>query len=281
MNRRPFLKNLTTLTGALTGLSLTGLSAAFSEKENLSKLISSFQEVQPVFKFITASDGHYGQPNTDFKTSHQHLITAIGRESDVDFVVFNGDLIHDDLRFMPEVKKVYDQLTLPYYVVKGNHDRVSEAKWQEIWGQPADYFFPFNSKQGVLILNSSNEAGDYRCVDLEFLKLGLEECSKLEQVFIFIHISQNDWTRHGVDCQGVLDLIASSPNVKAIFHGHDHDVDGLMWDQKKPYLWSGHFGGSWGNPFPSYRVCQVDELGKVTTALKRVSDGMILNAHSL
>jgi hypothetical protein len=54
-----------------------------------------------------------------------------------------------------------------------------------------------------------------------------------------------------------------------------------MWHQKKPYFWSGHFGGNWGNPFPSYRVCQVDESGEVMTALKRVSDGLILNAHSL
>lgn len=133
----------------------------------------------------------------------------------------------------------------------------------------------------MVILNSSNEAGDYLCVDSDFLKTALEESQKFSQVFIFIHISQNDWTRHGVDCQEVLDLIARYPNVKATFHGHDHDVDGIMWHQKKPYLWSGHFGGNWGNPSPSYRVCQVDEQGKTLTALKRVADGSILNAHQL
>ena len=274
MNRRPFLKNLTLLSGGLGSLPLSGFPFSLSKMQEEEAFL-------PIFKFITASDGHFGQPNTDFETSHQNLIQAIKRESDVDLVVFNGDLIHDDPVFMPAVKKVYDQLPMPYYVAKGNHDRVSESRWLEIWSQPSNLFFPVKDHYGMIILNSSNEAGDYLCVDLEFLKLALEESAKLAQVFIFIHISQNDWTKHGVDCQEVLDLIARYPNVKATFHGHDHDVDGIMWYEKKPYLWSGHFGGSWGNPFPSYRVCEVDEQGKTRTALKRISDGAILNSHQL
>jgi predicted phosphodiesterase len=274
MNRRPFLKNLTLLGGGLVGFTSSSFSVSLSKTQENEAFL-------PVFKFITASDGHFGQPNTDFETSHQNLIQAIRRESDVDLVVFNGDLIHDDPVYMTAVKKVYDQLPMPYFVAKGNHDRVSESRWLEIWGQPSNLFFPVKDQFGMIILNSSNEAGDYLCVDLDFLETALEESINRTQVFIFIHISQNDWTRHGVDCQGILDLIARYPNVKATFHGHDHDVDGIMWHQKKPYFWSGHVGGNWGNPFPSYRVCEVDGQGKTRTALKRISDGVILNAHSL
>jgi predicted phosphodiesterase len=274
MNRRPFLKNLTLLGGGLVSFPLSGFPVSLSKTQENEVFL-------PVFKFITASDGHFGQPNTDFETSHQNLIQAINRESDVDLVVFNGDLIHDDPVFMPALKKVYDQLPMPYYVAKGNHDRVSESRWLDIWGQPSNLFFPFKDQYGMIILNSSNEAGEYLCVDLDFLETALEESINRTQVFIFIHISQNDWTRHGVDCQEVLDLIARYPNVKATFHGHDHDVDGIIWHEKKPFFWSGHFGGSWGNPFPSYRVCEVDEQGKTRTALKRISDGLILNTHQL
>uniref|UniRef100_UPI004048986D hypothetical protein n=1 Tax=Algoriphagus sp. TaxID=1872435 RepID=UPI004048986D len=46
-------------------------------------------------------------------------------------------------------------------------------------------------------------------------------------------------------------------------------------------LWAGHFGGSWGNPFPSYRVCEVGEDGKAVTYLKTVKDGLVLNSHPL
>ncbi|TXE13266.1 metallophosphoesterase family protein [Algoriphagus aquimarinus] len=275
MNRRPFLKNLSLLGSGLVTLPLAGFPLTLSKTEQ--------EEVfSPVFKFVTASDGHFGQADTDFKASHQNLIQAIKRESDVDLVVFNGDLIHDDPVFMPEVKKVYDQLLpLNYYVVKGNHDKVSDARWLEIWGQASNTFFTVKDDYGMIILNSSNEAGDYLCVDVDFLQTALSKTQSLKQVFLFIHISQKDWTRHGVDCQGVLDLIASYPNVKATFHGHDHDVDGIIWNQKKPYFWSGHFGGSWGNPFPSYRICEVDEQGKTRTSLKRVSDGLILNSHQI
>lgn len=274
MKRRPFLKNLSLLSGGIISLPISG----FSIGRNPSIEHDTFK---PVFKFITASDGHFGQPDTDFKTSHQNLIDAIKREAEVDLVVFNGDLIHDDPALMPEVKKYYDQLSIPYYVVRGNHDKVSDDRWMEIWNQPSDFFLPVKEKNGLLLLNSSNEAGEYHCVDLAFLKENLEKNKSLAQVFIFTHISQNDWTRHGVDCKEVLELIGSYDNVSAVFHGHDHDVDGIMWNHKKPYFWSGHFGGSWGNPFPSYRICQVDASGKVHTALKRVSDGVVLNAHDI
>lgn len=232
-------------------------------------------------KFITASDGHYGQPNTDFETTHRNLIEAIHREENVDFVVFNGDLIHDEPKWMPEVRRVYDTLKIPYYVCKGNHDRVSENRWLEIWNQPADFAFTKKDNYGFILLNCSNEAGDYLCANIDFARLILDEYSKFSHVFLFVHISQNDWTRHGVACEDLLKLIASYPNVKATFHGHDHDVDGIMINRKKPYLWSGHFGGSWGNPFPSYRVCEVEEDGKTITYLKTVKDGMILNGHTL
>lgn len=275
MNRRPFLKNLTLLGSGLVALPIAGFPLALSRTQYS-------EDFQPVFKFITASDGHFGQPDTDYTTSHQNLIDAIKQESDVDLVIFNGDLIHDDPALMPEVKKVYDQLSpLPYYVAKGNHDKVSDSRWLEIWAQTSNTFFTVKDQYGMIILNSSNEAGDYLCIDLYFLQTALAEMHALKQIFIFIHISQKDWTRHGIDCQEVLDLIASYPNVKATFHGHDHDVDGVMWQQKKPYFWSGHFGGSWGNPFPSYRVCEVDEQGKTRTALKRISDGVMLNAHEI
>jgi predicted phosphodiesterase len=237
--------------------------------------------VNTKLKFITASDGHFGQPNTDYETSHRNLIAAINKEENVDFVVFNGDLIHDEPKWMPQVKKVYDTLKHKYYVTKGNHDQISESTWLSIWDQPADFSFIHQDQYGVILCNSSNEAGEYLCVNMEFLKACLEEYQKLSHVFLFVHISQNDWTKHGVACEDVMQLIARYPNVKATFHGHDHDVDGIMINRKKPYLWSGHFGGSWGNPFPSYRVCEVGEDGKTITYLKTVADGTILNGHTL
>lgn len=268
MKRRPFLQKLTLLSSSLSAMPfMTFGKIDFPKTTKL--------------KFITASDGHYGQPDTDFETSHRQLIEAINQEKDVDFVIFNGDLIHDDPIWMPEVKKVYDTLSIPYYTNKGNHDKVSEKIWEEIWGRPSDFAFVSKENHGIILCNCSNEAGEYLCADAGFLKSKLEEFSSLSHVFIFIHISQNDWTRHGISCDEILDMIASYPNVKATFHGHDHDVDGIMLRKKKPFLWSGHFGGSWGNPFPCYRVCETGEDGKTISYLKTVKEGSILNGNTL
>ncbi|ERM80190.1 hypothetical protein P872_14300 [Rhodonellum psychrophilum GCM71 = DSM 17998] len=268
MQRRPFLKNI----------SLIATATAVIPFPLIGKTITN---MEPILKFIVASDGHYGQRETAFESSHQKLIAAIHLEEGVDFVVFNGDLIHDEPAFMPQVKRVYDSLNVPYYPVKGNHDQISEEDWEAIWGIPANHAFVHGDAFGFVLANSSNQQGEYLCVDTIWLKERLEAFKGFSHVFIFIHISQRDWTKHGIACEEVLDLIGSYPNVRATFHGHDHDVDGIMYHLKKPYLWSGHFGGSWGSPHPGYRICTLGEDGKVTTQLKSMKDGSVLSTHVL
>jgi predicted MPP superfamily phosphohydrolase len=268
MHRRPFLQKISLIsTGILT------LPFASYGQVTIPKATR--------LKFITASDGHWGQSNTDFEGSHRQLIDAIHREKGVDFVVFNGDLIHDMPSFLPEVKTVYDQVQFPTFATRGNHDRVDADAFLRIMGHPTNHSFVIKDRFAMILLDSSNVAGDYLCADLNYLKEVLSSYEKMEQVYVFIHISQQDWTRNGVACQEFMDLIASYPNVKATFHGHDHDLDGLMVYKRKPFLWAGHFGGSWGNPFPSYRVCEVGEDGKAVTYLKTVKDRLVLNSHPL
>jgi len=197
MQRRPFLQKLSLITtGILT------LPFATYGQVNLPRATR--------LKFITASDGHWGQPNTDFAGSHRQLLEAIQQEKGVDFVVFNGDLIHDTPSLLPEVKAVYDQLQVPNFATRGNHDRVEAATFLQIMGHPSNHSFVLKDQFGVILLDSSNVAGDYLCADLEYLKGVLSSFEKLDQVFVFIHISQLDWTRNGVVCQEFMDLIALS-----------------------------------------------------------------------
>lgn len=268
MHRRPFLQKISLLSTGIVTLPFASYGQVTLPKATR-------------LKFITASDGHWGQPNTDFSLSHQNLIDAIHREKGVDFVVFNGDLIHDTPAFLSEVKAVFDQVQFPTFATRGNHDRVDADTFLRIMGHPTNHSFVIKDRFGVILLDSSNAAGKYLCADVDYLKGVLTSYEKLEQVYVFIHISQQDWTRNGVACQEFMDLIASFSNVRATFHGHDHDLDGLMVYKEKPFLWAGHFGGSWGNPFPSYRVCEIGEDGKAVTYLKTVKDGLVLNSHSL
>lgn len=77
------------------------------------------------FRFALASDGHYGQPKTTYYESHKKMVKWLNREGrrrGLDFAVINGDIFHDDSRFLPEAKQTWDGLKMTYYVSHGNHE---------------------------------------------------------------------------------------------------------------------------------------------------------------
>ncbi|HEX8529549.1 MAG TPA: metallophosphoesterase, partial [Cytophagales bacterium] len=78
-------------------------------------------------RFAVASDGHYGQPDTDYAAFYRNIVAWLNQENErngLDFCVFNGDIIHDGPEFLPQAKAALDGLKVPYYVTRGNHDRV-------------------------------------------------------------------------------------------------------------------------------------------------------------
>ncbi|WP_220494754.1 hypothetical protein [Lacibacter sediminis] len=61
MQRRLFLQKISLLSSSLMAAPYLSFGG-------------TIQSATPRLKFITASDGHWGQPNTDFETSHRNLI---------------------------------------------------------------------------------------------------------------------------------------------------------------------------------------------------------------
>ncbi len=243
IERRSFLKSLPVLSGVPF--------IKFTEKTPLPKI---------ALRVIVASDGHYGQPNTDFKTFHSDLTGWMNQEKvqkGVDFVIFNGDLIHDDPTLLYDFKTTVSNLRMPYYVTRGNHDKVGLDVWQSTWGYPTNHSF-VNKEYAFILGDTSNEKGEYVCPDIDFLKGELAKYADKKGIFIFLHITPEKWTSNGIDCKEVTDLFERTPNVKAIFHGHDHDQDGQKVKGKKPYFFDGHFGGNWGTTYKGYRVIEIN-----------------------
>ena len=65
------------------------------------RLSDSYEEwlKKPVLRFVVASDGHYGQKNTEYEKYYAILVNRINelhQENPFAFCVFNGDIIHDD-----------------------------------------------------------------------------------------------------------------------------------------------------------------------------------------
>ena len=179
--RRTFLKNFSIASAWLIGGGIQELTAA----EVLS------QKSKVAFRFAMASDGHYGQANTSFDDFYSQItqhINLFHQQSHLKGCVINGDIIHDKKEFLLQAKQKLDQLTMPYYVTKGNHDMVSDEYWKEVWTVPVNYEKVFK-KNTFLMLSTSNEKGEYLCPDLVWLKAKLDKHKTKEHFYISPHPS--------------------------------------------------------------------------------------------
>jgi hypothetical protein len=218
-------------------------------------------------RFAVASDGHYGQGDTRYEEDYDRLIDHLNRESEypgLDYVFLVGDLFHDDPKFLGPVKKKLDGLRVPYFAIRGNHDMASDREWEQTWGYPDNHIFEV-SDYGFILASTSDSTGEYLCADVDWLVEQLEKFHDKKGIFVFMHITPNDWTGAGIDCPGVRNALESHDNVVAVFQGHDHNEDGLKVWNRVPYYFDGHFGGSFGTPYPGYRIVELDPNGIMHT----------------
>lgn len=237
------------------GLSLVGCDSKF------------FSKSDDVLRICVASDLHYGQKDTDYKSFANDFISTINafnKKEKIDFLVFNGDLVHDDSKFIKPVRDKFNELNMPYYVTKGNHDAVDEALWKECFNTGFNHEFIVDD-DAFLLLNTSDYAGTYLCPDLTWLRDNLEKHRSARNILIFMHINPAGETKFAVECDEILALIASHHNVRAVFNGHDHQEDGAILQKSTPFIFDGHIGGSWGVDYHGFRIIEVRGKDKIIT----------------
>jgi len=218
-------------------------------------------------RFVVASDGHYGQPETDYANYYADTIKHINdthAKNPFSFCVINGDIIHDDKNFYPAAKKALDNLHMKYYVSQGNHDHVMADEWQAIWNMPVNYDFS-QDNNSFLIGTTSNEKGEYLCPDVKWFSEKLEEHKSQQNVFIFIHINPGKQTKNAVDCPELFDVFAKYKNIRAVFNGHDHDEEGIKMKNNIPFVFDAHFGGNWGTAYRGFRIVELMKDNSVHT----------------
>lgn len=211
------------------------------------------------FRFAVTSDGHYGQPKTDFDDYYQTICSAINafhQRSPLQFTVANGDLIHDNPDFLEASANALKPITTPLYVTKGNHDRVSDARWKEVWNQDVNQAVELG--ENILLLGTtSDEKGTYLSPDTDWFATKLKHYKDAKNIFLFFHITPVKWTEHAVDAGAFQQLLRSHKNIRAAFNGHDHQEDGVKMFGSIPFLFDGHFGGSWGVNYRGFRVVEL------------------------
>ena len=264
MKRRDFVRTVSSASLVLLGgsvIKLTPLQAA-----NLRK--------NTTLRFVVASDGHYGEKGTEFDNYFENLVKQISsfhQENKLDFCVVNGDIIHDQKDFLVPAKKHLDRLPIKYYVTKGNHDKVSDAYWNNVWGMPANHDVVLK-KSTFLMATTSNEKGEYLSPDLTWLQVKLDDNKNQENIFLFLHIPQGKWSANAIETPAFFELLKKYKNVKAIFHGHEHDLDGVKMHAGIPYMFDSHFGGSWGTTYKGFRVVELAKDNSFLTYIMNPND---------
>ncbi|MCD0488345.1 metallophosphoesterase [Pedobacter sp. MC2016-14] len=279
-NRRFFIKS------SLASVLLAGISPAVSALALAEQATLPGATGKIKLRFAIASDGHYGQPGTDYKKDHENIVRWLNEaheQNPLNFVIINGDLVHDRPDLLMEVKNnYYDKLKVPFYALPGNHDHADTARWKAVFGYEDNFSFE-NNGVGFVLANTSNTVGKYLSPDNDFIRTALERFKALKTVFVVLHIPPHLWVPENpfVDAPQTVALLHSYANVKAVFHGHDHSLDAVFYTDKLPHFFDAHIGGSWGTTYRGYRIVEVDEEDKISTYQVNASKNPTLNATKL
>ena len=259
ISRRHFVKNISFASAFFMGGGFQSISA---------QDVDALKD-QVKMRFAVASDAHYGQPDTPYEAMMDTIIDKINLfhgSNPIDFCVMNGDIVHDEKSFLAQAKQKIDGLKVPYFVTRGNHDKCSSDYWEQVWNMPLNHQKVVKNSL-VLLGDTSNEQGTYVSPDLVWLEAQLEANKKRKNIFLFLHIPQAKWTKNGIETPAFFELIKKYPNIRAVFHGHEHDQDGVQMIGKLPFLFDSHIGGSWGTPHKGFRVVELLNSGTVITYL--------------
>ncbi|PZP51487.1 MAG: metallophosphoesterase [Pseudopedobacter saltans] len=280
-SRRKFIKQ--TFTGTILG-AVASLPIASLAAENTN--IKNVKNNKAKLRFAIASDGHYAQPNTPFAENHENLVkwlTQEHRQQALDFIIINGDLVHDRPNLLPEVKtKYFDRFPVPYYTIPGNHDHADAALWKSVFGYEDNYSFT-QKNIGFVLANTADTKGKYIAPDNKFLKRELDKMTNLPIVLVILHIPPHMWVPENffVDAPDTIALLHKYPNVKAVFHGHDHTLDSVFYTTKLPHFFDGHYGGDWGTNYKGYRIVEINDDDSLQTYQVNASKDPILNKVTL
>ncbi|MFT4024768.1 MAG: metallophosphoesterase [Flavihumibacter sp.] len=234
-----------------------------------------------------ASDGHYAEKGTDYQENYAKIIRWLNQEHRVkplDFVVFNGDIVHDQPDLLKTVRDDYfSRLKMPWYALPGNHDHATPSTWKEVFGYDVNYSIE-KKNTAFIMANTSNEKGDYVCPDIDFLRTSLDKYKEIPAVFVVMHIPPHQWLpeeNYFTRCDDVLKLLEGYPNLKGLFHGHDHSLDVMRRTGNLRHFFDGHFGGSWGTAYHGFRLLEIDETGRIGSFQKNPGAAPVINRQQL
>lgn len=206
-------------------------------------------------RFVVCSDGHWGQDSEEFDFVQQHekaldMIDSIHADHPIDFLVYNGDIVHDDQTLHQTVKdEFFDELPtgVEWYGSFGNHDWAEDDEWEAVYGHPKEHSFEVGQYAFILAPTGSPRTATNESADADYLESKIDFYSGKDGVFLFMHTSpfpRGDWDIDdvGVDDPAVREQCERS-EVVATFCGHNHDLNELITHNDARYFYVSRIGG--------------------------------------
>ena len=179
---------------------------------------------EKTWRFALFSDTHVAE-NTTGAEDLRLAVQDVNSLGNLDFVLVSGDItdmnIGDNLG---TAKQILDSLTIPYYIIPGNHDTKwsgsAGANFRRLW--PDDQFVFDAGKYRFIGFHQGPilrmDDGHIPREDLDWLKLTLEATGKNKPIILVMHYALTSSIDNWFECVEII----KDYNIRAIIHGHGH-----------------------------------------------------------
>lgn len=179
-------------------------------------------------RFIIIGDPHINSSNVSNKANEKlEKIVGFVNKSDIDFVIFTGDMTDDGTEKSNNmVKNILKYLNKPYYVVAGNHDILVSPKMFESYYGPMEHIEKIKGYQLLFIEIYEDENGVLNW-SFDFSK-----ADKNVPTLVFIHGPVEDLPIECVHCAFDIDMLLYAKsidkelkkfnNLIGVYSGHIH-----------------------------------------------------------
>lgn len=172
------------------------------------------------FKVAVISDSH------DYYSSLKKQVDYINKyKEDISFVVHTGDATNLGLVLEWQMfDQFMSQLKIPYLLVIGNHDILSNGKkiYQQMYGSRLNFSFVFKQTKFILF-NNNNWESEGDVPDMNFLENELNSSSVVHNIFM-AHVQGDDSDRYSNSKIQEMKSLVSTYNVKYFLNGHNHNA---------------------------------------------------------
>lgn len=186
------------------------------------------------FKFAFFTDLHISQTSKEPAEDLQRAVDEVNTYKDLDFVLVSGDITQKgDSISLAEAKRILQQLTIPFYVVAGNHDfnwlTTGPSLFENVFGNDKFSFIHKGNKFiGFTTTPQNNQGNGYIMKqDVDWMASELKNAGAKLPVFIITHYPLQTGD---VDNWKDMTNLLKKFNIQSMLGGHYHRNTFLNYD---------------------------------------------------